>query len=316
MAYQKIFMTGGTGFFGKSILDMLRKGFCSQKECVILSRDPQRFLAEYPEYRGLKNVRFISGDVRGFSFPDEKFDLIFHAATPAVTTLAPGEMRSIILEGSARVIDFARQCGDPGIMFISSGAVYGPQLPGKEAFDENSPCRPVTEYGIAKLEAEKMFSDSGLETVIARCFAFIGPRLNLDIHFAVGNFLRNCLNGQEIVIKGDGTPRRSYLYADDLVEWLFAIMEKGRPGETYNVGSPEAVTIAELAAEVASHFSPAPQVRICKTPVPGAVPEKYVPEVSKAMRELGLSVRVSLPEAIERCKAFHLAADCSSGRRF
>ena len=300
-----IFLTGGTGFFGKSILDMLKKGFLGKSCFTILSRDPEAFLHRNPEYSGMDRVRFIKGDIRDFVFPAGRFDGMIHGATPAVTTLQPGEMRNIILEGSKRVLEFARHAGIPRLLFISSGAVYGPLPSGVLRAAETLPCVPVTEYGIAKLEAEKMFFSSGISSVAARCFAFIGPRLELDIHFAVGNFLRNCLNGEEIIVKGDGTPLRSYLYADDLVEWLFTILARGRAGESYNVGSPEAISIAELAAAVAGRFDPVPSVRLCREPVPGAEPERYVPDVSKAMSELGLQVNVPLGEAVELCKNFH-----------
>lgn len=300
-----IFLTGGTGFFGKSILDMLKKGFLSKSCFTILSRDPEAFLRRNPEYSGMDRVRFIKGDIRDFVFPFGKFDGMIHGATPAVTTLQPGEMRNIILEGSKRVLEFARYAEIPRLLFISSGAVYGPLPSGVLKAVETLPCAPVTEYGIAKLEAEDMFFSSGISSVAARCFAFIGPRLDLNIHFAVGNFLRNCLNGEEIIIKGDGTPLRSYLYADDLVQWLFTIMARGNSGESYNVGSPEAISIAELAAAVATHFDPAPSGRICRKPIPGAVPEIYVPDVSKAMNELGVKVNISFSEAVELCKNFH-----------
>ena len=300
-----LFLTGGTGFFGKSILDMLRRGFLGRTRFTILSRDPETFLRWNPEFAGMERVRFIKGDIRDFDFPDCKFDGIIHGATPAVTTLQPGEMRNIILEGSKRVLEFARYAEIPRLLFISSGAVYGPLPSGVLRASETFSCVPVTEYGIAKLEAEDMFFSSGISSVAARCFAFIGPRLDLNIHFAVGNFLRNCLNGEEIIIKGDGTPLRSYLYADDLVQWLFTIMARGNSGESYNVGSPEAISIAELAAAVAAHFDPAPSIRICRKPIPGAVPEIYVPDVSKAMNELGVKVNISFSEAVELCKNFH-----------
>lgn len=296
---KRIFVTGGTGFFGKSILDMLLAGFLPDTSFVILSRDPAKFLRDYPQYSQLERVSFVAGDVRDFEFPEGSFDYIIHAATPAVTTLAPGEMRSIILGGMHRVLDFARKCGFPRLLFTSSGAVYGVQEPDCFNIDEEHPCHPLTEYGIAKLEAENLCRYSCVDVLVARCFAFVGRHLNRDIHFAIGNFIRDCLNGNDIVIKGDGTPFRSYLYADDLVEWLFTILAKGEPHRPYNVGSPEGLTIAQVAHEVASHFEAAPEVKILGTPLPGMPPSRYVPDVSRAEKELQLKVKTALADAIE-----------------
>ena len=297
---KKIFITGGTGFFGKSIFDMLVRGFLSDTQFVVLSRDPQKFATEYPQFAGLANVKFVSGDVRDFDFPEGDFDYIIHAATPAVTTLAPGEMRSIILGGMHRVLDFARKCGSSRVLFTSSGAVYGMQEPECLNIDEEHPCHPLTEYGIAKLEAENLCRYSCVDVLVARCFAFTGPHLNRDIHFAIGNFIRDALDQKDIIIKGDGTPMRSYLYADDLAEWLFTILAYGEPHRPYNVGSPAGISIAELAQFVASRINPASQIKIMGTPLPGVPASRYVPDVSRAGKELGLKVTVPLAEAIDR----------------
>jgi len=299
---KKIFVTGGTGFFGKSILDMLRRGLLPGTQFVILSRDPRRFLEKCPEFSDMPRVRFIAGDVKDFPFPQEKFDLILHAATPAVTTLAPGEMRDVIINGTRHVLDFAGFCGARKLMLTSSGAVYGPQPPEVPNVSEDHPCRPVTEYGIAKLEAEQMCVDAGIFTLLPRCFAFVGPYLDRNIHFAVGNFIRDALDRQPIVIRGDGTPFRSYLYADDLVEWLFTILDRGESGRPYNVGSPEGISIADLARTVASCFEPVSEVRVLGTPVPGAPPARYVPDVTRAEKELGLKVKTGLREAIAKVR--------------
>lgn len=296
--FQKIFLTGGTGFFGKSILDMLKRGFKSNTEFVILSRDPQKFLHEYPQYATLSNVRFIRGDVLDFDFPQEKFDSIIHAATPAVTTLAPGEMRHIIIGGTQRVLEFAKFCGAEKLLFTSSGAVYGPQGECHNV-PEDFPCNPVTEYGIAKLDAEKLCIDSGVPTYIARCFAFVGPHLARNIHFAIGNFIGNALQKEDIIIKGDGTAFRSYLYADDLVEWLFAILERGKAGRPYNVGSPHGLSIADLAKEVSRCFGNTSKIQILTSPTPGAPVSRYVPDTSRAEKELGLQVKIPLAKAID-----------------
>ena len=301
----RLFLTGGTGFFGKSILDMLKAGYKNDTQFVILSRDPQKFLADHPGYASLANVSFVAGDVRDFAFFEDKFDGIIHAATPAVTTLQPGEMRSIIIEGTQHVLDFAKVCGAEKLLFTSSGAVYGPLPPGMMNVPEDFPCAPVTEYGIAKLEAEKMCLDSGISTRIARCFAFTGPRLALDIHFAIGNFIRNGLNKENIVIKGDGTPWRSYLYADDLVRWLFAVYDCSRDGAVFNVGSAEGISIADLARRVAAHFTPSPKVEIMGKAVPGAPFSVYVPDVSLIKRELGVKMENDLDQSIAKTIAFH-----------
>jgi len=294
-----IFLTGGTGFFGKSIFSMLKRGFGSELKFTVLSRNPAKFLADHPEFTGLQSVDFIAGDVRDFQFPDQCFDSVFHAAAPAMA-MPPGVERDIIISGTKRVLDFARQCGAKRLLFVSSGAVYGPQPPDMERIPEDSQCRPVTEYGIAKYEAERMCLDSGIETVIARCFAFTGPYLNRNIHFAIGNFIRDCLENKDVEIKGDGTPYRSYLYADDLVKWLFKILLEGPAGQSYNVGSDQAVSIRELAETVKRVLQSDSNILVRGTPVPGQAPARYVPDIAKIRRELHVRIETGLEDAIRK----------------
>ena len=294
-----IFLTGGTGFFGKGILSMLKRGFAPELKFTVLSRDSAKFLAEHPEFSGLQAVEFIAGDVRDFQFPNRSFDYIFHAAAPAMA-MPPGVERDIIISGTKRVLDFAGRCGAKRLLFVSSGAVYGLQPPDLERIPEDFPCRPVTEYGIAKYEAERMCLDSGIETVIARCFAFVGPYLNRNIHFAIGNFIRDCLENRDIEIKGDGTPYRSYLYADDLVKWLFAILFDGQAGQAYNVGSDQALSIRELAETVKRVLRSDSNIIVRGTPVPGQTPVRYVPDITKIQRELHVRIETGLEDAIRK----------------
>ena len=300
---KKIFLTGGTGFFGKSILDRISRGFLPGTEWVILSRNPGKFLAEYPVFASLENVHFLEGDVRDFAFPAGHFDAIFHGAAPAVTGLMPGVMRSIIMEGTEHTLKFARHCGAEKFLFVSSGAVYGIQPPELCRIPEDFPCSPVTEYGIAKLDAEEMCKASGIFTLLPRCFAFTGVYLPLDIHFAAGNFIRDALKGGVITVQGDGTPFRSYLDADDLVDWLFRILDCGQDSRPYNVGSPDAVSIAQLAERVASCFATPPEVRILGIPEPGRLPSRYVPSTERAALELGLRVKVDLTSSLKKTLA-------------
>jgi dTDP-glucose 4,6-dehydratase len=295
---KRLFITGGTGFFGKSMLDYrLRhpEWPWAKAEWVVLSRTPEHFKVASPALANQPGISFVAGDVRDFTFPEGRFDAIFHAATSAVTTMSDDEMTSVILDGTRHVVEFAKVAGCRKVLFTSSGAVYGPRTaPASEEDD----CRPFTAYGKGKLEAEKILIESGLEAKIARCFAFVGPHLNRGIHFAIGNFIQNCLDGKPIVINGDGTPLRSYLYADDLVEWLFAILERGENRRPYNVGSDHAVSIRELAETVRRVLGSNSDIIVKGAPKVGEEPSVYVPSIERARSELGLEVKVSLEDAI------------------
>ena len=150
-----------------------------------------------------------------------------------------------------------------------------------------------------------MSAGKDLETKIARCFAFVGPHLPIDAHFAIGNFIRDGMRGGPLQVRGDGTPYRSYLYAADLVVWLWTILLRGKSCHPYNVGSEEALSIGQLAATVAEAFQPARNVAIEKKPAPGAAALRYIPGTKRAREELGLHVKVDLREAIRRTLLWH-----------
>jgi dTDP-glucose 4,6-dehydratase len=182
--------------------------------------------------------------------------------------------------------------------------VYGKQPPQLPHVDEAFAGRPQTAYGQGKRAAEELAVAhgvaSGAAVRIARCFAFAGPYLPMDRHFAIGNFLADRIAGRALEIKGDGTPLRSYLYAADLARWLWTILLRGAPGAAYNVGSEEAISVGDLARRIAAVESPTLPVRIGLAPVSGELPERYVPATRKARDELGLAPTLQLDDAITR----------------
>ena len=319
LAGKTALITGATGFFGKWLLEsaiafnqtLYLEGE-KRLQIVALSRNPGAFLERYPKFGKYDFIQYVSGDVRTFELENVSVDYVIHAATDASAKLEqenPDEMYSVVVHGTQRALDVARQCGARRFMLTSSGAVYGPQPPEMSHIPESYVGTPVTAYGQGKAIAEQMvnhYSDRfGFQSHIARCFAFVGPYLNLDIHFAVGNFIRNALDGQPIVIKGDGTPTRSYLYASELVIWLWTILLCGENHCVYNVGSDVAVTIKELAQRVASRFDDPPEIRILGTPDPTKPRAQYVPSVDKIRTELGLTQTVNLDAALDRTIEFN-----------
>ncbi len=300
---KRIFLTGGTGLFGKWILTAL-KGV--DVELVLLTRNPEVFKRSFPIVESMR-VRFIKGDVRNFKFPSGDFDFLIHAATPVVSddlSDASDEMRSIIIEGTKHVLEFARASSVRRMLYVSSGAVYGLQPPELECIPETFPCNPVTVYGKGKWIAEQLCLDSELNCVIARCFTFVGPYMPLNAHFAIGNFIRNCLRNEPIVIKGDGTELRSYMYASDLAEWLLVLMLRGSANEVYNVGSDFAISIWDLAQKVRSIASKNNPIEIRKKPLLNTHgPERYIPSIQKAGKCLSLGLKIELDHAIR--KAFN-----------
>jgi dTDP-glucose 4,6-dehydratase len=111
--------------------------------------------------------------------------------------------------------------------------------------------------------------------------------------------------GGSILVRGDGTPYRSYLYAADLAIWLWTILFKGKSCYPYNVGSDEDLTIAELAKVVASTFASKVEVVIAKEPIPGKPAERYVPSVKRAFSALQLKPLIPLRDSIIRTASYN-----------
>ena len=136
-------------------------------------------------------------------------------------------------------------------------------------------------------------------------FRIRGSHLPLDAHFAIGNFIRDALDGGPIRVSGDGTPRRSYLYAADLAIWLWTILFRGGAGRSYNVGSMQDISIGEVAEAVSGAFSPALPVDVAQSRSHQKLAERYVPDNRRARDELGLELTVALSHAIQRTIRWH-----------
>lgn len=315
----RVFITGGTGFIGRWLLEALRDADIRlglDVDVTVLSRDPASFARRAPHLAAHPGFRFVAGDIFTLATTGERYDHVIHAATDASADLNlnnPRAMFDTVVTGTRRALDFAVDAHAGRFFFLSSGAVYGSQPWEVTHVAEDwrggpDPQDPRAAYAEGKRAAEMLCAiyakQFGLNFVNARIFALLGPLLSLDIHFAAGNFIRDALAGRKVVVEGAGTAVRSYLYAADLTTWLWTIMLRAAPGAVYNVGSEEAVSIAELAERTARLLGTA-GFEVQGRPDPGWNPGRYVPATAKIRAELGLTATVGLDEAIRRTAAWN-----------
>jgi nucleoside-diphosphate-sugar epimerase len=311
----RVFVTGGTGFFGCWLLESF--AWANEKldlnaSLLVLTRNVEAFRKKVPHVAAQPSIAFHSGDVRSFDFPRGEFLYLIHAAAPLSAHLNGRDSLQAfdtIVDGTRRTIEFAKQCGVKKFLLISSGAVYGKQPPEITHIPEDyqgapNPTEWHSAYGEGKRVAEHLCvlnaRHYGFEAKIARCFSFVGPYQPLNAQWAIGNFIRDGLNGKSILVKGDGTPYRSYLYAADLIIFLWTILFKGESCVPYNVGSDFEIDIRSLAELVSSVFGAEKNVVISRKPDIGNNVERYVPSTKRAQEKLDLKQEIDLYDAIKR----------------
>ncbi|MEO8368106.1 MAG: NAD-dependent epimerase/dehydratase family protein [Candidatus Solibacter sp.] len=316
---ERIFLTGGTGFVGTWLTESLlwaNRRLSLGISAVLLTRGPDAFRRRAPHLAEDAAVTLWPGDGATFPYPEGSFPLVLHAATERYfppDREHPASTLDRDVAATRRVLELAATRGTRRFLFTSSGAVYGKQPPTLANTPEDYAGAPLTvdpgaAYGHAKRVSEFLCSTYsqvyGFDAVMARLFAFVGPLLPLDANFAVGNFIRDAMAGGPIRIGGDGTPFRSYLYAADLAIWVWTLLLRGEGGTAYNVGSPHAISIADLARTVVREIAPETEILTARQPVPGEPPLRYVPATERAAG-LGLHPWIPLEEGIRKARDWH-----------
>lgn len=308
---KRLFVTGGTGFIGKWLLTTLAHAERALKlgcQVTVLTRNPANFEVITRISNGGSMMTALAGEVRSFKSSDH-FDFVVHAAADVATTPSPWEIFDTCVRGTERVLELATRSHASKMLLVSSGAVYGQQPCHMERMSESYLGAPSTlslqtGYAQGKRAAEWLTmlhaSQGSFRATIARCFAFVGPFLPLDRHFAIGNFMHDALCGQPIHVHGDGTSIRSYMHAADLAAWLWTILISGETGHAYNVGGVEPISIFELACRVAKICANSQGVVVKQAPPPGRLAERYVPDVMKARGAFNLPEPLGLDLSIQR----------------
>lgn len=315
---QSVLITGGTGIIGKWLIATLLH---ADQQCelgikiTVVSRNPDLFRKAYPIFAEQPCLTLVAGDVRHFLLPEDvEFSHVIHAATDVVSTKSAEDVLDTCISGTHHVIEHARRCGTSRLLLLSSGAVYGktPHELGAipETFMGALDCLSSSSaYGEGKRVSEMlcaMENEKGnISIPIARCFAMVGPYLPLEKHFAIGNFIDSILRRQTIIITGDGTPVRSYLYMADVALRLWLLLLKGQGGTAYNIGGDKPVSIEKLARIAVRTLESKVDIHIQNKAKHGAHANTYYPDTRRFRTEFGLDGGTGLEEAIKRTAAWY-----------
>ena len=318
---QCVLVTGGTGFVGSWLAQMvafLNDQHRFEMRMVLMATDPRNFSRRAPHLAGRGDLILVEQDVRSLVELSDDIRYIINAAgTPDNRFHASNPIRTMetFCMGTHALLQSALRLSDlRNILQISSGMIYGEQLPDSPPIDETmfgrlNPNTPSAVYPEAKRMAESLCAafrtQAGLPISIARLFTFLGPYQGLDRPWAVNNFIRDGLRGGPIRIQGDGETVRSFMYGADLAYWLLRLLAAGRSGGAYNVGSPVPVKLKELAEKVASLVPLRPTVELNAVPSSKQARTVWIPDVGLVQREMGLQLTCDLDYALRRSIEWH-----------
>lgn len=308
-----LLVIGGSGFFGKSILDAFQRGLLSLwgiTKVIAMARNPEKLQAECLELLS-EHVELYRGNIATIeALPVADYVIHAAASTDASKYLSQSEVeRQNIIMGTLNYCRLAPVYHrNSKIVFCSSGAVYGYQPANVEALREDMDfgnaeglVEAKRAYAMAKRDSERAIAELGsqyqLSVSIARCFAFVGKYLPKDQHFAIGNFMADILANRPITVKANKLVYRSYMYADDLVEWLMTIAENSKVDcPVYNVGSDEVLELHDLAKALGVTY----QVGANLAEISGSDVDRYIPDVIKAKNQLGLYCKTNVLDGIAK----------------
>ncbi len=302
-----VLITGGAGFIGSNLSRyLLRQGY--SVDCVdnlITGR-----LNSISDLRDHENFRFFNFDITDsrfvWAFSQRSYCKIFHLACPTGVPnieLLGEEMLETCSVGTSQTLKLAMVC-NAKLVAASSAEVYGdPEVfPQQEAYTGNvDPMGPRSAYEEGKRFVEALVAlyarKYGLDAKIVRIFNTFGEGMSPQDQRVIPQFMSKIVDGHPVTIFGDGGQKRTFLHVDDLVRGLETVINKGKPGEAYNIGGTEPVTILELVRMVERAIDC--EVAIKHEPHFTTDHQGRLPETSK-VRAIGWSAEVPVMEGLTR----------------
>lgn len=331
MGGANLLITGGAGFLGyylvQSVLHWNDRRAAGRPIRVTVVDNYQRGAPGWIlGLRGRPDLALVEHDIRRplpAGLP--AFHYVIHAAgiaSPTYYRQFPLETMDTNIEGLRHLLEYARTRQDTpepvrGFLFYSSSEIYGDPLPGHvptpEDYRGNVSCTgPRACYDESKRYGETLTvtfaRQHGLHATIARPFNNYGPGLKITDRRVIPDFARDVLEGRDLVMLSDGSPRRTFCYAADAVAGYYKVLVRGRPGEPYNIGveQPE-ISMRELAERMVALARELLGYRgavICRASGEADYlvdnPTRRCPVIAKARTELGYDPAIGLDEGLRR----------------
>lgn len=302
-----ILVTGGFGFIGSWLVEQLVADRNNHVHVVDnLSTSPIH-LPSYLDHLGRPDnltydLRSIDAFHASATYRANHIDQIYHLASvvgPVGVLQHAGRIADLIINDTYRIIDIALAHG-ARLIDVSTSEIYGGGRDGycAEDFSRIIPAAASVrlEYAVAKLASEIALVNTSrvqpLSVSIVRPFNVAGPRQSPRGGFVLPRFLQQALKGEPLTVYNDGAMIRAFTDVRDIVQGLVLVMERGRPGEAYNIGNPaNRVSILELAERVVAVTGTASPITFVDPkalfgPLFEEANDKY-PDASRATNELG-----------------------------
>ena len=299
---QSLTIIGGSGFIGKSIIDSFNKGLLKKyfiENINIICRQPFRFKKKN---NNLYKLNIFYSNIRTLKkLP--KSDLYIYAAESTNVNFYNKKNNKKNInhhkESIKNFVNLVSKYNNSKVLYVSSGSVNHK----KYTKSSNSYKKLYAKLKIFSENQIKKLFKFKIKTSIARCYSFIGPHLPTNSHYAIGNFLYGAKYNNKIIIKKKNKVIRSYMYSDDMVEWLISILNNSKKKTTiYNVGSDELIELFDLAKKITKLFKN--KVLISKEGSESKNVDKYVPIIRKTKNDLKLKILYNLSNSLKRCLKF------------
>jgi len=263
-----VLITGASGFLAAYMVETLmylNEVYGFGITVIALVRNLGRYEVRFRDFIGRPELICIEQDIRDPVVPDRHVDFIIHAASqasPKYYSTDPVGTLSANIFGLAHLLDLARQTKVEGLLYFSSGEVYGEttHVPTSEAnYGYLDPLSVRSCYAESKRMGENMcvswHHQFGVPARIVRPFHTYGPGMRLDDGRVYADFVADIVHGRDIILKSDGQAQRAFCYLADATAGFWMVLLGGEDAMAYNIGNPDGVmSIRELAQTVAGLY--------------------------------------------------------------